>query len=143
MILAVTVHRSAVQTVGLTDMYMQMHTDGIARQKARGRWRELPVGGVEHEAGQLPEEEPGGHADGHGHCGIAARAVYHAQSQTSWSHCCATMPRPGQMENGLMRGMPLRAISRPVARRNQTSESSVPVPRQGAGENRARDEEGA
>lgn len=42
MILAVTVHRSAVQTVGLTDMYMQMHTDGTARQKARAAGESFP-----------------------------------------------------------------------------------------------------
>lgn len=42
MILAVTVHSSAVQTVGLTDMYMQMHTDGTARQKARAAGESFP-----------------------------------------------------------------------------------------------------
>ena len=41
-ILAVSVHSSAVQTVGLTDMYMQMHTDGTARQKARAAGESFP-----------------------------------------------------------------------------------------------------
>ena len=41
-ILAVSVHSSAVQTVGRTDMYMQMHTDGTARQKARAAGESFP-----------------------------------------------------------------------------------------------------
>ena len=42
MVLAVTVHRSAVQTVGRTDMYMQMQTVGTARRNARAGAESLP-----------------------------------------------------------------------------------------------------
>ena len=42
MVLAVTVHRSAVHTVGRTDMYMQMHTAGTARRNASVGNESLP-----------------------------------------------------------------------------------------------------
>lgn len=42
MVLAVTVHRSAVQSVGRTDMYMQMQTAGTARQNASALAESLP-----------------------------------------------------------------------------------------------------
>lgn len=42
MVLAVTVQSSAVQTVGRTDMYMQMHTAGTARRNASAGADSLP-----------------------------------------------------------------------------------------------------